>query len=235
MSDETAIRVNFGRPMPMFPLGAVTLMPHAVLQMHVVEPRYQQMVTDALDGAGQIAMAVFAGEEWKLDYQGRPSLRPAVCVGQIMQHHRLDDGRYNILVHGVCRARITQEMPSDEDRSYRVAMLEPVGIETVDESSLDDVRGRLSAMLSDSSLSDLREAASVCKHLDDREVPTSAIVELISFSILGDAELRYRLLAEGDVERRAQVVEVELNKLRRVLEVASKQRDPAAPKGCTWN
>lgn len=235
MPDETAIRVNFGKPMPLFPLQAVSLMPHAVLQLHIFEPRYKQMVADALDGAGQIAMAVFAGDDWKTDYQGRPRLRAAVCVGQIMQHQRHGDGEYTIVLHGVCRARILHELPPDEDRPYREAMLEPVGIEAVDESTLEDVRTRLSEMLSETRLSDLRDAESVCKHLGDSEVPTSAIVELITFSILADAELRYRLLAEGDVEERAKVVELELGRLRRMLDRAAPQRDPAAPKGCVWN
>ena len=52
MSDETAIQVNFGRPMPVFPLDQVTLLPQQVLPLHIFEPRYRQMVTDALDGSG---------------------------------------------------------------------------------------------------------------------------------------------------------------------------------------
>ena len=36
-----------------------------------------------------------AGEAWREEYQGRPALRPAVCLGQIMEHEKLHDGRFN--------------------------------------------------------------------------------------------------------------------------------------------
>src|SRR5580765_1551354 len=114
MSEETTISVNFGKPMPIFPLNSVVLLPHGVLPLHVFEDRYRQMVGDALDGSGQIAMAVFEGADWKQEYHCRPPVRPAVCVGQIIQHHKLPDGRYNIALQGICRARILQELPADD-------------------------------------------------------------------------------------------------------------------------
>lgn len=235
MAEEIAIRVNFGKPMPLFPLDAVSLMPHAVLQLHVFEERYKQMVTDALDGPGQIAMAIFEGDSWQVEYQGRPPLRSAVCVGQIVQHHRYADGRYTIALHGVCRARITQELPPDEDRPYRMALMEPVGIEPADEGVLAAPRTRLVELLSQTRLSDLKDAGTVVKHLQDDEVPTSAVLELVTFSILTDQELRYRLLAEGDVNLRAGVIETELRRLQHVLDRAAPQRAVDTPKGCTWN
>jgi len=56
-----AIRVNFGRPMPVFPLPDAVLLPHAIQPLHVFEQRYRQLVNDCLDGSGQIAIAAFAG------------------------------------------------------------------------------------------------------------------------------------------------------------------------------
>ena len=116
MSDETAIQVNFGRPRPIFPLDQVTLLPQQVLPLHIFEPRYRQMVTDALDGSGQIAMAVFEGRDWKQQYHGRPPIRPAVCIGHIAQHEKLADGRYNIILRGVCRARVIKELAPRDAR-----------------------------------------------------------------------------------------------------------------------
>ena len=141
MSEEISIRVNFGNPMAMFPLDHVTLMPHAVLPLHIFEPRYRHMVSDALDGPGQIAMAVTMPGEGGDPY--RPTLRPAVCVGQIVQHHKLPDGRYNIALQGVCRARIMQELPDDEDVPYRRAYLQPLGTAKIDEEELAGARARL--------------------------------------------------------------------------------------------
>ena len=116
MSEDNTVQVNFGKPIPLFPLDSAVLLPQQVLPLHIFEPRYRQMVERALDGAGQIAMAVFEGESWKQQYHGRPALRPAVCIGQIVQHERLPDGRYNIILQGVCRARISKESARDGER-----------------------------------------------------------------------------------------------------------------------
>ena len=242
MSDENEIRINFGRPVPLFPLGAVTLMPHAVLPLHIFEPRYRQMVSDALDASGQIAMAVFAGEAWREEYQGRPALRPAVCLGQIMEHEKLPDGRFNLRMHGVCRARILQELPAAETLLYRQAILEPVGIEGQDESTLTPFRERLLENLARGPLKDLSEAKGVSKYLKDERLPTTAVMELISCVLLRDsnfdtyANLHYDLLAEGDALRRSEMIERALGGLAVLIARARPQvKPPDAVKGCSWN
>lgn len=244
MSDEaTEIRVNFGRPMPVFPLASVTLMPHAVLPVHIFEPRYRQMVAEALDGPGQIAMAVFEGERGAEECHGQPPVRPAVCVGQIVQHQKLPDGRHNVALHGVCRAKILQELPPDGERPYRLALLEPVGLSDGDETVLQLARERLVEALDSAPLADLRAAEEIVKLLrrDEEPVPMSAVLELVTVSLLRDAEnkyyneLHYRLLAEGDVAMRAATIENELASLAALLRRAEPQRRQEAPKGVSWN
>ena len=94
-----------------------------------------------------IAMAVFRGDDWKLDYEGRPPLRPAVCIGQIVHHDALEDGRHNILLHGVCRAKIVRLIEPTSERPYRMARLEP--LEAVEEQPppMHHVRRALKSML----------------------------------------------------------------------------------------
>lgn len=229
------VRVNFGRPMPLFPLNVVTLMPHAVLPVHIFEERYRQMVGDALDGAGQIAMAVFRGEGWREQYEGAPPIRDAVCIGQIVQHTTLPDGRYYIALHGVCRARVLEELPPDGRTMYRRAMLEPLGLPGPDERGLEPRRKRLRALLAGTRLKELTEAGNIVEHLDNEEVPTSALFELISFTLLSDNELRYRLLAEPDASRRADLIEADLDAIRRLLDRAAPQVKPDQPKGVSDN
>lgn len=231
MSDEgTEIRVNFGKPMPLFPLAGVALMPHAVLPLHIFEERYRAMVCDALDGPGQIAMAVFEGDAWRDSYEGRPALRPAVCVGQIVQHHHLADGRYNIALHGVCRARIVTELPAEDDVAYRRAMLRPVGLDDEEAPELEAARARLATLLTAAPLSGLREAAGVAQHLGNPNIPADAVMELVAVSLLRDADMRfynelhYELLAEGDAARRVGLIEAALHELGALLTRAERQR-----------
>ena len=60
------------KPMPLFPLDRVILMPHGVHAVHIFEDRYVQMVEDVLDGAGQIAMAVFDADNGSDDHDNPP-------------------------------------------------------------------------------------------------------------------------------------------------------------------
>lgn len=221
--------------MPVFPLDAVSLLPQQVLPLHIFEPRYRQMVAHVLDGSGQIAMGVFKGERWKQEYHGRPPIRPFVCIGQIVQHEKLDDGRYNVLMQGVCRATIIKEMPPSAERLYREAMLAPVGLQPVDEDDLAVARGRLGSMLSEGPLTRLAAASSVAEYVRNGQIPTSAILELVSFTILTDPEVRYRLLAEPDTSARAEIIESELKDLSRLLVRADSQKPWEWPKGMSWN
>jgi len=234
MSDQMTIQVNFARPIPLFPLDSVALMPQQIQPLHIFEPRYTQMVSHALDGAGQIAMAVFDGERWQLEYHGNPPLRRAVCIGQIIQHEQASGGRYNIVLQGVCRARILEEFIPDEDRQYREALLEPVGIEE-ETDELHDVRRRLDRMLGDGPLTQLAAAGWIVERVRNDEIPTSALLELVSFTVLSDRELRYRLLDEGDSIARARLIEGELRHLEDLIERAAAQHPEDWPKGMSWN
>jgi Lon protease-like protein len=238
MTDSSqTIRVNFGRPMAIFPLQGVVLLPHAVLPLHIFEERYRQMVEDALDGSGQIAMAVYDGGDWDSECFGDPPVKPVVCVGQIAQHEKMYDGRHNILLQGVCRARIEEEEPAEGDRLYRRARLRPLGVEESEagEEELVGVRERLRSLLSEPPLTQLSASEGIRRWLEREEAPVQAVLELIGMSVVGDNELKYRLLAEPDPSVRASIVEEELVDLRRLLSRAEKQLDPEAPKGCSWN
>ncbi|RMH24965.1 MAG: hypothetical protein D6693_09490 [Planctomycetota bacterium] len=236
MTAETeTVRVNFGRPMPVFPLSQVALLPHAVLPLHVYEPRYRQMIEDVLDGAGQIAMAVVDHNAWPTEPTGAPPLKPAVCVGQIMQHERLVDGRYNVLLQGVCRARIADEVTAPPGQLYRTVRLAPIENGEFDPDELDAERQRLRWLLTDTPLSRLHAAAKVAECLGQADAPTVAVLELIGVTLLTDDRVRYSLLEEGDPTVRAALIEDELEHLRGLLARAERQVDPDAPKGVTWN
>lgn len=198
MADTTTIRVNFGRPMPVFPLHVAVLMPHAIAPLEIFEPRYRQMVSDALDGPGLIAMAMFAGGDWKQEYHGRPPIRPVVCVGHIAEHFKYPDGRYAIILQGICRGRILQELPASETKLYREAIIEPVGVEaeakpeSAPEAEIpgtlvgvEEMRDRLTTALRSEPLSDLRLAKDAVEHLANPEIPTSVIIEFLGANLPG--------------------------------------------------
>ena len=107
---------------PVFPLPNVVLFPNVFLPLHIFEPRYRQMVDDALNGDRIVGMALLR-PGWEADYEGRPAVYPLGCAGVITRAERLADGRFNIVLRGMEKFRITSE---ETGRPYRVAHVQPV-------------------------------------------------------------------------------------------------------------
>ncbi|HEY7290773.1 MAG TPA: LON peptidase substrate-binding domain-containing protein [Vicinamibacterales bacterium] len=108
--------------LPLFPLPTVVLFPNVFLPLHIFEPRYREMIADALSTDRLIGM-VLLKPGWERDYEGRPAIYPVGCSGVITHAERLSDGRYNIVLRGVERFRVVEE---DGARSYRRAVTESV-------------------------------------------------------------------------------------------------------------
>src|SRR5688500_3888559 len=100
----------------LFPLPNLVLYPHVMQPLHVFEERYREMLDDALATDRLIAMSVLK-PGWEQDYDSRPPIAEYACLGKVAAHHRLEDGRYNVLLLGVERVRIVHEM--DPLRSFR--------------------------------------------------------------------------------------------------------------------
>src|SRR3954466_5571076 len=103
---------------PLFPLPSVVLFPRAVLPLHIFEDRYRAMTADALEGDRLIAMALLR-PGWEKSYYGRPAIEPVVCVGRIVSHEKLADGKYNFLLQGLVRAVVVREHLQHET-PYRI-------------------------------------------------------------------------------------------------------------------
>jgi Lon protease-like protein len=129
-----------------FPLPNVVLFPNVFLPLHVFEPRYREMVADALASDRMIGM-VLLRPGWEHDYEGRPPVFPIGCSGVLTHGERLPDGRYNIVLRGLERFRILEE---DAERSYRRAIIEPLqerAVEAGDRTAIRNCRARLEALL----------------------------------------------------------------------------------------
>ena len=130
---------------PVFPLPNVVLFPNVFLPLHIFEPRYRRMVDDALNGDRIIGMVLLRAG-WERDYDGRPAVYPVGCAGVITHAERLADGRFNIVLRGMEKFRITGE---DASRPYRLAEVDPVP-EPPAESVREEMRAerrRLEALL----------------------------------------------------------------------------------------
>ena len=87
-----------------FPLPGAILYPGLQLPLHIFEPRYRALVTDALARDRRIAMIQPQGS-----FEGAPLFQVG-CVGHIGQVEALDDGRFNLVLEGVARFRLLREI-----------------------------------------------------------------------------------------------------------------------------
>ena len=101
--------------LPIFPLAGAILFPRAQLPLHIFEPRYREMVRDAVDGPGRIGMI----QPQAMEAIDEPPLYRVGCVGEIVGIEELDDGRFNIVLHGSTRFRLVGE--ADLGTPYRHA------------------------------------------------------------------------------------------------------------------
>src|SRR5262245_39531620 len=105
----------------LFPLPNLVLFPHVVQPLHVFEPRYVEMLEDALARDKLITMALLQ-PGWEQDYEGRPPVAEIGCLGRVLSWQAQAGDRYNILLLGLRRVRIERELPPD--RSFREAMVD---------------------------------------------------------------------------------------------------------------
>ncbi len=226
-----SVSVHFKKEFPVFPLPETMLLPHAMMPLSIFEPRYVQLADHALDSSGQLAIATYH-QEAKLESDALTPLRDVVCLAQIVQHEKVSHG-YNVLVYGLCRALILEETAPTTERLFRSAKLKP--LEEADVEVDDHYRDELQELLHRPNLQQLEYVSTVEQWINEPDLTTHALFELIGCSIFEDAELRYSLLAEPSSEVRTLKVLSELNRLDKLIEMTHKQSQDKWSDGLSWN
>jgi hypothetical protein len=226
--DEPGV-IYFSEQIPVFPLPNLVLFPHAVLPLHIFEPRYREMTHDALDGQRVIAMSLLR-DGWETDYYGNPPIYPMVCVGRIEAHRLLDDGRFYLILIGVCRATICSE---DVSGAYRTAALEPVSSDDDDGDGLAGAaREELRTILDGPPFTQLEGIAQLRKLIEDG-ADSGIVADLLAFSLLREPNLKQQLLEELDAVTRLDRTIDELRLLERIMQAS--KAPPGPPSGPLLN
>jgi Lon protease-like protein len=193
---------NFTGVVRLFPLPNVVFFPHVILPLHIFEPRYCELLEDALAHDKLISMALLK-PGWEKEYEGRPAIYDVVCIGRILTHARLPEGGYNLLLQGVQRARILEELPADF--SYRRAHVELLSDDEPMQPST--ARGERQTQLIDLFRQFLPHSHEFQQQIDQvlsRSLELGLLTDLVAYTIQLPVEIKQQLLGETNVDHRAE-------------------------------
>ncbi|MFO0973490.1 MAG: LON peptidase substrate-binding domain-containing protein [Phycisphaerae bacterium] len=195
----------FDRPIAIFPLPNCVLLPRAIVPLHIFEPRYRDMVTDCLSSEAPFAIAVLQPGYEEHYYTHIAAIRETMCVGRIVRHEQLSDGRFNVLVQGVIRARAIRE---DRDKSYRRGRLQPIAPGGVPAGvAAEAARRTLKDRLSVGPLRRVAEQCQWMRIVECPDLPLTDVVDFLASAVSCNVDCAAKFLDEPDVARRLEMLE----------------------------
>jgi Lon protease-like protein len=203
--------------LPIFPLPNATLFPLAKLPLHVFEPRYREMVRYVLDRTRLLAVARLK-PGFESNYAGRPPVHEVCGVGRIVNEQALPDGRYNILLEGIARVRILEELPPD--RPFRLVRAEALADSPTNPllaAAWQRELSRLWNVLGPHLPPALRELAVITREARD----AGGFADCLAAAMIANPEESQRLLEELDPGERLRLLVAHLTELADSLSARS--------------
>jgi Lon protease-like protein len=183
--------------LPVFPLAKTVLFPGIVIPLHVFEPRYRDMVADAMASDQLLAIAMIepGTEEHEI-----PRLCEYAGVGRIIHCEKLIGGRYNILVQGMERARLEEELCTGHAyRRFRARVLPSPSEEEANEAKneLLELESCVISLVANVAETDAQLVEVVYSTTDPIK-----LADLLAATVVSDARRQQDLLATINLKAR---------------------------------
>jgi Lon protease-like protein len=222
MLDKDRDLRGFSNETRLFPLPNLVMFPHVILPLHIFEPRYRQMTEEALADDQLITMIQISPRSDGLKWAEPVPLESVGCLGRIVRHERLPDGRFNFLLLGLKRVSLRRELTME--KLYRRAEVE----------ILEDLAPLLPEAPTRRELVSLfRKATGIKPETDaeladllSRPLPLGLLSDVMAHALPLPAALKQQLLNEPAVDRR---VETLRSILAGVADPARQVRGPYPP------
>lgn len=197
----TTLPDHFDGIVRLFPLPNLVMFPRVVQPLHVFEPRYCDLLEEAMATDQLITMALLR-PGWEQEYEGRPPLETIACIGRVVTHTRLPENRHNLLLVGLQRARIVYELPvSAAFRRARVELLYDE-LDTAFASERAQVRSQLTDLFRQV-MPHNEQVENQLEQLLGQELDLGLLTDIVAFTAGLEPSLKQKLLAETNVDRRA--------------------------------
>ena len=200
MGDDALELTHFHGRARLFPLPNFVMFPHVLKPLLIFEARYRQLTEDALASDHLLALVLLRPHTPE-EYLGNPPIHDTACLCRILNSQRLSDGRFNILVRGLCRLRIEAEIPSP--KLYRIVQgrLLPDGPTPDDPYIYDSLAHQVRHFLPLGG-----QALGQIEELLAQRPPLGALLDILAFVLPLEPERKQQLLDLTDVTTRAQTL-----------------------------
>ena len=223
---------GFNNVVRLFPLPNLVLFPGVVQALHIFEPRYRELMSDALADDELITMAYLKPSGISDPAFGmEPPIAETVCIGKIISHTELEDGRYNLFLVGTRRARIIEEL--DVSSPYRMAEVAIVQDGPAAHFDATTLRQQI--------IKEFRELAALetswnheaLEQFLDDSLPLTQLIDMIAYASGADAHDQQVILETPDVDRRGELVLQMMRK--RIMEKVAQENRPTFPPDFSLN
>ena len=207
--EEIRLPEDFDGRVRLFPLPRLVLFPNVVQPLYIFEPRYCDMLHDAMLDDGLITLATLR-QGWEPSADAMPPVSPLVCIGKVFSHMTTEDQRHNILLIGVQRARIIEEL--DVRTPYRQAIVEVIQDYYDPERDADrDRRQRELVVAYKRAFPAVSAAGSGLTKILKSGIPLGPLTDIIAYSVEFPLEMKELLLGKADVDERCDLLSKMLN------------------------
>jgi Lon protease-like protein len=194
------------RRLPVFPLPDVVLFPHALLQLHVFEPRYRRLTRDVLASHKLVGVPLLVEQE--IPGGLPPRFASVLGVGEVMMAEELPDGRFDLVLRGRLRVRVDEELITDEPYRLIRATEIPDDDPRVPEE-LQDAEASLRSLIT--GLADaLPQGGELLKQVIAAQSSPAELVNVVAAALVADPAVRQRLLETTEILARIEAVSTEV-------------------------
>ena len=129
-------KIDLPDKIPVFPLTGALLLPSGQLPLNIFEPRYIEMVNDALHGEKLIGMIQPDLNNLHSD-ENPPALSKIGCIGRISAFQELGNGQLHINLSGICRFKVIEEIKATTN--YRQCKIDAFETDLAEHSTGDEI------------------------------------------------------------------------------------------------
>jgi len=201
---------------PVFPLPKLVLFPGTWLPLHIFEPRYRALLTDALASEARLIAVAQLKPGWEQNYDGRPAIYPIAGVGRIVKHAKNSNGTFDIVLESLARVRLDEDELEPSSLPYRRAAATVLrertpkgGVSPSEVSALLSLATRVAALVK-------RALPGFVMQAEDDDTP-ALLSDRIADQFVLDPATRQDLLETLDVGLRIRALTLQLAQLHLAL------------------